>query len=98
MSDPRASHLDRRSFLIGGAVIGAGLYVGIRLAQNRFEQGAAGTGQVFKPNAFLRISPEDTVTVIIGKSEMGQGVYTGLARAAAEELDIEPGRVQVEFA
>ena len=98
MSDPRASHLDRRSFLIGGAVIGAGLYVGIRLAQNRFEQGAAGTGQVFKPNAFLRISPDDTVTVIIGKSEMGQGVYTGLAMAAAEELDIDPARVKVEFA
>jgi isoquinoline 1-oxidoreductase beta subunit len=98
MSDSAPSHLDRRSFLIGGAVIGASLYVGIRLAQNRFDQGAAGSGQVFKPNAFLRISPDDTVTVIIGKSEMGQGVYTGLAMAAAEELDIDPARVQVEFA
>ena len=58
----------------------------------------AGTGQSFKPNAFLRISPDDTVTVIIGKSEMGQGVYTGLAMAAAEELDVDPARVQVEFA
>ena len=66
MSDSRAPHLDRRSFLIGGAVIGAGLYVGIRLAQNRFDKGHAGAGQVFKPNAFLRISPDDTVTVIIG--------------------------------
>ncbi len=98
MSDTAGSHLDRRSFLIGGAVIGASLYVGIRLAQNRFDKGHAGTGQVFKPNAFLRISPDDTVTVIIGKSEMGQGVYTGLAMAAAEELDIDPARVKVEFA
>src|SRR5690349_3147194 len=97
MSDPVASQLDRRSFLIGGAVIGASLYVGIRLAQNRFDQGS-GTGPVFKPNAFLRISPDDTVTVIIGKSEMGQGVYTGLAMAAAEELDVDPARVKVEFA
>lgn len=98
MSQPTTSHLDRRSFLIGGAVIGASLYVGIRLAQNRFDQGHPATGQVFKPNAFLRISPDDTVTVIIGKSEMGQGVYTGLAMAAAEELDIDPMRVRVEFA
>jgi isoquinoline 1-oxidoreductase beta subunit len=97
MSDSAASQLDRRSFLIGGAVIGASLYVGIRLAQNRFDQGS-GTGPVFKPNAFLRISPDDTVTVIIGKSEMGQGVYTGLAMAAAEELDVDPARVKVEFA
>ena len=58
MSDPAGSHLDRRSFLIGGAVIGASLYVGIRLAQNRFDKGHAGAGQVFKPNAFLRISPD----------------------------------------
>ena len=98
MSDTAGSHLDRRSFLIGGAVIGASLYVGIRLAQNRFDKAAAGDGQVFRPNAFLRISPDDTVTVVIGKSEMGQGVYTGLAMAAAEELDIDPARVQVEFA
>ena len=81
MSDPAPSHLDRRSFLIGGAVIAGSLYVGMRLAENRFDK--AGSGQVFTPNAFLRITPDDKVTVIIGKSEMGQGVYTGLAMAAA---------------
>jgi isoquinoline 1-oxidoreductase beta subunit len=97
MSNPAASHLDRRSFLIGGAVIGASLYVGMRIAENRFDKGPA-SGKVFEPNAFLRISPDDTVTVIIGKSEMGQGVYTGLAMAAAEELDVDPARVKVEFA
>ncbi|HEU4592875.1 MAG TPA: xanthine dehydrogenase family protein molybdopterin-binding subunit [Steroidobacteraceae bacterium] len=98
MSASAPPHLDRRSFLVGGAVIGAGLYVGIRIAENRFDKDAAAQGQVFQPNAFLRISPDDSVTVIIGKSEMGQGVYTGLAMAAAEELDIDPRRVTVEFA
>jgi isoquinoline 1-oxidoreductase beta subunit len=95
MSDSAPSHLDRRSFLIGGAVIGASVYVGIRLAQNRFDPGPR---QHLTPNAFVRVSPDDVVTVIIGKSEMGQGVYTGLAMAVAEELDIEPARVRVEFA
>ncbi|HET9864363.1 MAG TPA: xanthine dehydrogenase family protein molybdopterin-binding subunit [Steroidobacteraceae bacterium] len=97
MDDPARSHLDRRSFLIGGAVIGASLYVGMRIAENRFDERAT-SGKLFRPNAFLRISPDDSVTVIIGKSEMGQGVYTGLAMAAAEELDIDPRRVAVEFA
>ena len=44
------------------------------------------------------MAPDDTVTVVIGKSEMGQGIYTGLAMALAEELDVDPARVQVEFA
>ena len=98
MSDPAPSHLDRRSFLIGGAVIAGSLYVGMRLAENRFDKPGAASGQVFTPNAFLRITPDDQVTVIIGKSEMGQGIYTGLAMAVAEELDIDPKRVAVEFA
>src|SRR5688572_1308562 len=98
MGDSSSSLYDRRSFLIGGAVIAGSLYVGMRLAENRFDKGAAASGQVFTPNAFLRITPDDQVTVIIGKSEMGQGIYTGLAMAAAEELDIDPARVSVEFA
>lgn len=96
MSEP-IRHIDRRNFLIGGAVIGTGLYVGIRFSENRFDTALVST-RTFKPNAFLRIAPDDTITVIIGKSEMGQGIYTGLAMAVAEELDVNPGRVQVEFA
>jgi len=90
-------HLDRRNFLIGGTVIGAGLFVGIRFAQNRFGK-VAETGNSLQPNAFVRVAPDDTVTVIIGKAEMGQGVYTGLAMVVAEELDVDPGRVRVEMA
>ena len=97
MSNPNPSRIDRRNFLIGGAVIGGGLYLGMRFAEKRFDA-ASGPGATFKPNAYVRIAPDDTVTVIIGKSEMGQGIYTGLAMALAEELDFDPARVQVEFA
>jgi len=90
-------HIDRRNFLIGGTVIGAGLYLGIRLADSRFGK-TAPTGASLQPNAFVRIAPDDTVTVIIGKAEMGQGVYTGLAMVVAEELDVDPNRVRVEMA
>src|SRR5215831_5938478 len=87
--------IDRRQFIVGSAAAGAGLYVGICLARNRFDTAAA-PGTTFAPNAFLRIAPDDTVTVIIGKSEMGQGIYTGLAMVVAEELDVDPRRVHVE--
>src|SRR5262245_56812295 len=97
MSDVNQPHINRRTFLIGGAVIGAGLYVGIRFAENRFGKPAA-TGSSLQPNAFVRVAPDDTVTVIIGKAEMGQGVYTGLAMVVAEELDVDPNRIKVEMA
>jgi isoquinoline 1-oxidoreductase beta subunit len=97
MNDTSKSHIDRRHFLIGGVVIGTGLYVGIRFAENRFGKAAA-TGNSLQPNAFVRVAPDDTVTVIIGKAEMGQGVYTGLAMVVAEELDVNPDRVKVEMA
>ena len=97
MSDQPQARIDRRNFLIGGAVIGAGLYVGIRFAENRFEPRRYGA--TFQPNAFLRIAPDDTVTVVIGKSEMGQGIYTGLRDGAGRGTRRRsPGRVRVEFA
>ncbi len=87
----------RRNFLVAGAVVGSGLYLGIRFAENRFGKLPA-SGATLQPHAFLRVAPDDTVTVIIGKAEMGQGVYTGMAMVAAEELDIDPARVKVEMA
>src|SRR5688572_29086468 len=97
MNEASQSRIGRRNFLIGGAVIGAGLYVGIRFSESRFGKVAA-TGGTLQPNAFVRVAPDDTLTVIIGKAEMGQGVYTGLAMVVAEELDVNPDRVQVEMA
>jgi isoquinoline 1-oxidoreductase beta subunit len=97
MNDSSRAHIDRRNFLIGGAVIGAGLYVGIRFSENRFGSGPV-SKNTFQPNAYLRVAPDNSVTVVIGKSEMGQGIYTGIAMAVAEELDVDPKRVAVEFA
>jgi isoquinoline 1-oxidoreductase beta subunit len=92
------TNLGRRHFLIGAAVVGAGLYVGFRVAERRTERLGGGNGAPFKPNAFVRIGPDDNITVIIGKSEMGQGIYTSLPMVLAEELDVDPARVHVEFA
>src|SRR5690606_14302973 len=93
-SSPR---IDRRNFLVSSAVLGAGLYLGFRVARKRLDADRA-TGEPLQPNAFLRVMPDGGVTVIIGKAEMGQGIYTGLAMVVAEELDVDPSRVGVELA
>ncbi len=95
-----STHYNRRNFIIGGA-IAAGVVIGIYVGKNRFGGGdgaATASGATLKPNAFVRIAPDDSVTIVIGKSEMGQGIYTGLPMILAEELDFDPARVQVEFA
>src|SRR6267154_495006 len=46
-----------------------------------------------KLEGWIRIQPDNTVTVFTGKAELGQGILTALAQIAAEELDIEPGTV-----
>jgi isoquinoline 1-oxidoreductase beta subunit len=53
---------------------------------------------VFRPNAFVRIGTDNSVTVIADHLEMGQGVFTGLATLLAEELDADWDDVQVEGA
>jgi isoquinoline 1-oxidoreductase beta subunit len=52
----------------------------------------------FAPNAWVHVRTDGTVAVIINKSEMGQGVYTGLPMLVAEELDFPFDRVRVQFA
>src|SRR6185295_3517941 len=101
MKDQSPAGLDRRTFLTAGVaagVVGGGLVLGIRYANRRESAAAGGTsGRTLAPNAFVRVAPDDSVTIVIGKSEMGQGIYTGLAMALAEELDVDPARVTVEF-
>src|SRR5688572_10353169 len=50
------------------------------------------------PNAFLRIGTDDSVTVVLAHSEMGQGIWTGLAMLIAEELDCDWSKVRCEHA
>ena len=102
MDTKSSAGFDRRTFLTAGVavgVVGGGLVLGIRYANRREEAaGAAASGRTLAPNAFVRVAPDDTITVVIGKAEMGQGIYTGLAMALAEELDVDPARVKVELA
>ncbi len=51
---------------------------------------------VFSLNPFVRITGDGLVTIVVNKSEMGQGVFTSLPMLAAEELECDWDRVRVE--
>ena len=88
----------RRQFLIGSAAAGAGLVIGFRFAGGNKMAAAATAGDGFAPNAFVRISPDSTVTVMIKHIEFGQGTFTGLTALVAEELDADWAQMNPEHA
>ena len=95
------SVMKRRDFLKTGAAVGGGLLISLylpELADARSADATAPTPATFAPNAFIRIGTDDSVTIIVGKSEMGQGVYTSLPMLVAEELEADWSKIKVESA
>lgn len=90
----------RRTFLkAAGAVAAVGLTIGFEWAgTGRRALAATMPDAAFAPNAFLRVAPDNSVTVIAKHVEMGQGAYTGIATIVAEELDANWKDVRVESA
>jgi len=92
-------NVSRREFLQAGAGLTLAVMVPGAAAQSGPGKTLAMTAEgAFAPNAFVRISPDDVVTVIAKHLEMGQGTYTGLATLVAEELDADWAQVRVEGA
>ncbi|MGH2531084.1 MAG: molybdopterin cofactor-binding domain-containing protein [Thermomicrobiales bacterium] len=96
--------LDRRHLLKGTAAA-AGLVIGLHLpkpGRARAETtpvaspGATTEDGLFAPNAFIRIAPDNSVTIIAKHVEWGQGIYTALALMIAEELDADWAQIRVE--
>ena len=98
-ASPRDGGLSRRQFLWVGAALGGGLLVQVACrgkAQTDAQSADGGDGA--SPSIFIRIAPDDTVHVVVPKSEMGQGVRTTLALFVAEELDADWSKVRAEAA
>jgi len=83
--------MERRDFLHVTGTLTAGLVIGFRIPDRR---GVA----PFAPNAWLRIGTDDSVLVIVDRSEMGQGVTTSLPMLLAEELEADWTKIRFEFA
>jgi isoquinoline 1-oxidoreductase subunit beta len=98
-----AAELSRREFLNATAAVGGGLIIALTLP------GAVGTAisaavagaaparrqSASQLNAWLKIARDNSITIIVDRSEMGQGVYTALPMLMAEELHINMDAIQI---
>jgi isoquinoline 1-oxidoreductase beta subunit len=78
-----AASPSRRGFILGSAAVAGGLAIGFKGARAASARGA----QPF--DAYIRIAPDNAVTVIAAHMEMGQGIHDGIATLVAEELDAD---------
>lgn len=98
MRAARASRVSRRDLLKGSAAIGGALVIATHVPLPAFAAKEAAPKLTPEPNAFIRIAPDDTVTVIIKHLDKGQGIATGLTTIVAEELDADWPQMRAEFA
>jgi isoquinoline 1-oxidoreductase subunit beta len=84
----------RRDFCRGTAALGGGLVLALTLPAfaARPRPGASAQSQL---NAWLKIGADDSITVLVDRSEMGQGVYTALPTLLAEELEVDLPSIRI---
>lgn len=94
--------VNRREFLSKSSAAGAGLIIGLRLAgPSALAQEDEKGPKKPPPNpfdAYIHVKPDGKIALIVAKSEMGQGIRTGLAMILAEEADVDWNSVTVEQA
>jgi isoquinoline 1-oxidoreductase subunit beta len=83
-----AAETSRRRFLLGAAAVGGGLAVGFRPVGAK-AQGATATNGQQPLEAYIRIAPDNSITVVAAHMDMGQGIYDGIATLVAEELNAD---------
>ena len=101
LTRPSKGGLSRRAFLKAGATTGGALVIGFVMPGPQRFAAAADAAQATKgsaPNAFLRIAPDNTITVMVNRLEFGQGVHTSLPMLIAEELDADWSQMRGELA
>jgi isoquinoline 1-oxidoreductase beta subunit len=88
--------IGRRDFLKGGAAVAGAFTLGFVIPGKTRAGAGSGNGDPFVPNAYIRVSADNRITIILSKSEMGQNVFTVLPMIVAEELDAALEDITVE--
>ena len=95
----KAKKWTRRAFIGFGGLVGVGLVAGVggfMYAKRAIKKySGAGFGDGDSMNAWIRIAPDNTVTLAVPRAEMGQGVYTALPQLIAEELEVDMSHIKV---
>ncbi len=92
IQSPKAS---RRDVLKASAALGGGLMISFKLAPLAGAQASVSEAEV---TAFIRIAPDNIVTIAAKNPEIGQGIKTSLPMIIADELDVDWNNVRVETA
>lgn len=87
-------NLSRRTFVVTSVAAG-GFALGFRWSSSPV-MAAAGDGATL--NAFVQVTADNRVSIVVPGSEIGQGVYTTLPKIVAEEMDADWDRVEVRLA
>jgi len=91
--------VNRRAFLRAGGAGLAGLVVAFTLPErSKLAAQRGGPQRAVNPNAYIHIAPDESVTFIVTKAEMGQGTVTSLSMLLGEESDCDWTKVRTEFA
>src|ERR1700739_1054689 len=94
--------ISRREFVVRGTAAGAGLVIGVRLPGSLLhaqENQRAPRKPAPNPfDAWIHVKPDGKITLIVAKSEMGQGIKTGLAMILADEAAVDLNSVTVQQA
>jgi isoquinoline 1-oxidoreductase beta subunit len=94
----------RREFLIGFGLGAAGLAVGTRVEaapklpvpiEPELKDATAKKGEGFQPNYFVHVAPDDVVSIVCQRSEMGQGVRSSIPALIADELGADLPRIKI---
>src|SRR5580765_6625323 len=89
--------MNRRSFLKVTAVGGGGMLLSLYIQPEVLAQAPAQAPPMpLKPDAFIKIAADGTVTIIGKNPEIGQGIKTSLPMIIAEELDVDWKSVKIE--
>jgi len=95
----KAAKWGRRAFIGVGGLAGIGLLVGIGgtvyVNKKIRKYSGAGMGDGDSLNAWIRIAPDNTITLAVPRAEMGQGIYTSIPQMIAEELEVDMSTIQV---
>ena len=91
-----SADFSRRDFLRTASAASAGLVIGFQLGG--CAPGSTAPLVTAEPNAWLRIGSDESILVIVDRSEMGQGIATALPMLLAEELEADWSKIRIEFA
>lgn len=93
--------ISRRRFIVSSALVGGGVLIGYsatRPSRHRVANKELAKDGEHYVTSFLKIEPDNRVTVYVPHAEMGQGVHTSLAMMAADEMDASWELVNIEQA